>query len=461
MSQESWGTARPHGKKLAGSVRAARQRVEAGLPLQYPAISRPQLRPQWPLGNNDNDDATQQQGSGFQEAYRNHKGPPPQRPPRPSYVPSMLDASRVQDHAPVQYQQTQEKEKLPLGSGYWESDYAVSQQDPSTPGTGISSSSSRLSTGSSVGSIPDFPVPSVPPSIIVPVQPRRGASIGPPPSARRGASSYYSQSSYVAPIPEETFETPKRNRYDSYASSNAIPQSWTDGPPGYYTNETVRAEDDSILNDDGDRIKEHDESMVLVRKASLGKQYKPSLTTVKSSGSSSEGLNESYKKPQELIEPLAGTKSEKGGTFGLGEEILGPTAFLGPPSEDSTEDLVIMHTHDEPQSEHNSPVSRSLQGSINSMKGFNREQTFSEAKNNTTAPPVSSGSFMVENTPQAGVDGARRAESRASLTSLPDLIRRATRVAANLDKGRTASRLGMLDMFSSSNPNLLDKTVCT
>jgi hypothetical protein len=41
------------------------------------------------------------------------------------------------------------------------------------------------------------------------------------------------------------------------------------------------------------------------------------------------------------------------------------------------------------------------------------------------------------------IDAVRDAEARGSLTSLSDLIRRATRLASNLDRGRTASRMGM------------------
>ncbi|TKA67173.1 hypothetical protein B0A55_08692 [Friedmanniomyces simplex] len=45
--------------------------------------------------------------------------------------------------------------------------------------------------------------------------------------------------------------------------------------------------------------------------------------------------------------------------------------------------------------------------------------------------------------PRLDVDAVRDAEARGSLTSLPDLIVRATRLASNLDRGKTASRLGM------------------
>lgn len=50
--------------------------------------------------------------------------------------------------------------------------------------------------------------------------------------------------------------------------------------------------------------------------------------------------------------------------------------------------------------------------------------------------------------PRLDIDAVRQAESRGSLTSLPDLIRRATRLAASLDRGRRpASRFNDLDDF--------------
>ena len=53
--------------------------------------------------------------------------------------------------------------------------------------------------------------------------------------------------------------------------------------------------------------------------------------------------------------------------------------------------------------------------------------------------------------PRLDIDTVRDAEARGSLTSLPDLIRRATRLAANLARGKTASRLG-LDFWEAGAP---------
>lgn len=47
--------------------------------------------------------------------------------------------------------------------------------------------------------------------------------------------------------------------------------------------------------------------------------------------------------------------------------------------------------------------------------------------------------------PRLDMNAVRDAEARGSLTSLSDLIRRATRLATNLDHGRTASRNDVLN----------------
>jgi len=52
--------------------------------------------------------------------------------------------------------------------------------------------------------------------------------------------------------------------------------------------------------------------------------------------------------------------------------------------------------------------------------------------------------------PKLDMDVVRDAQARGSMTSLSDLIKRATRLASNLDRGRTASRLGHLDWFGSN-----------
>ncbi|RMZ91284.1 hypothetical protein DV736_g1498, partial [Chaetothyriales sp. CBS 134916] len=64
-------------------------------------------------------------------------------------------------------------------------------------------------------------------------------------------------------------------------------------------------------------------------------------------------------------------------------------------------------------------------------------------------PGMSSKVPVTRRPPRLNIDAVRDLEARGSTTSLTDLIKRATRLAANLDRGKTASRVGMLDAFSS------------
>ncbi|KAJ4147720.1 hypothetical protein LMH87_002228 [Akanthomyces muscarius] len=54
-------------------------------------------------------------------------------------------------------------------------------------------------------------------------QQKKGVVLGPPPSSRRGASSFYSNASFVSPIIEEN---PYSRSHGSYASSAAMPENW-------------------------------------------------------------------------------------------------------------------------------------------------------------------------------------------------------------------------------------------
>lgn len=60
--------------------------------------------------------------------------------------------------------------------------------------------------------------------------------------------------------------------------------------------------------------------------------------------------------------------------------------------------------------------------------------------------------------PRLNVDAIKDEEARGSLTSLSDLIKRATRLASNLDRGRTASRLGMEHFLAAGNGEGNEKT---
>jgi hypothetical protein len=54
--------------------------------------------------------------------------------------------------------------------------------------------------------------------------------------------------------------------------------------------------------------------------------------------------------------------------------------------------------------------------------------------------------------PRLNINAVREAEARGSLTSLSDLIKRATKLATNLEHGRTASRNDLLNVGGSRHP---------
>ncbi|KAI5925722.1 hypothetical protein F4810DRAFT_28419 [Camillea tinctor] len=388
---------------LGGSVRRARERAEAGIPRGRPpsipgapprrpqppvgfqgmTISRPTPVPQWPLSG-----PLASPASVDSQPYRPPPGKsqPPQRPPRPSRVPSILDGSRIQDHTPV-FQYPSQNSRI---------------SEVSAPETAMTSSS-RPSTLSSVGSIPDFPLP-----VTTPIVPsRRSVNLGPPPSSRRGASSFYSTASFVSPIPEES---PRTRSYASYASSAAIPESFGTISPGNSPNDVYF--DDTIAEEsmsDADA----DESR-LVRSASIGKRGKPSLVTTKSSERSDQML-----RPEPL--PI------QGGPFQEGTGYVENSSSEGVPS---TKD--------------GAPVGVTAANMLNAFNGASATDPSTMRK--ATPSPRPFRLSGLRRPPRLDIDAVKAAEARGSLTSLPDLIRRATRLATMIDRGRRpASRFDDLD----------------
>ncbi|KAF1983847.1 hypothetical protein K402DRAFT_337574 [Aulographum hederae CBS 113979] len=250
--------------------------------------------------------------------------------------------------------------------------------------------SSQASSTSSIGSIPDFPLP-----ISQYARPR--GSIGPPPSARRGPSSYYSQFSYVSPIAEEH----ERGSLGSFASSNVIPSQ---APSYYYEGETPS--DDETPNEEKDEKKiqpDGKEAPGLVRQASLGKRHKPSVLTIPNR--SSDMRSQSPLNPDRAIRsqsPLNPDRAIRSQSPMVSEEARMKEILGGLEKSGAIE----------------SPAAaRARGGGLSERVGMKRP-------------------------PRINVDAVKDAETRGSLTSLPELIKRATRLAANLDRGKTASRLG-------------------
>lgn len=388
-------------------------------------ISRPAPVPQWPLSG---------AMAGFTpapdaEPYRPPAGSsPPQRPPRPSHVPSILDASKIQDPTPsFQYQPQQDRP---------DSEGGITSSVPETPST-----LSRPSTLSSVGSIPDFPLPIQAPSPSTVMPARRSVTLGPPPSARRGASSFYSHLSYVSPIPEES---PRSRSHTSYASSAAMPEGWGTPSPVespryqevYFDDRMIEepsiSEDTSVHSgpdDDGDEAR-------LVRSASVGRRGRAALVTTAPAAAVREqtaiiGEDTGRPSPRPLqqspftdgtgfLDASSNSSNTVPSSRSAGRGSIGAAITDNPPMPPP----VVTDLRSVPRRLSGSPQ---MPQGMDVFGGFNR---FS----------------AIRRPPRLDIDAVREAETRGSLTSLPDLIRRATRLAASLDRGkRPASRFDLDD----------------
>lgn len=299
--------------------------------------------------------------------------------------------------------------------------------------------SSMVSEASSLGDIPDFPVPQVP----FIQQVRRTPSLGPPPSSRRGPSSYYTQMSYVSPIVEEseTRSVLSRSYRGSFASSNVFPTNATD----FYPDDDLLSDDDGTMTSDRGTVSptDHDDRRdlvqqppALVRQASLGRRTKPSLMTIKSVDSFGSG----GKKKAVGIGASAGANglggamlaARDGASSGPGRSTLANSTGFNDSLTSSSDSVDVIED-------------------LKSQARYGSRSPAHPLQQETRAMGLAERAGM-RRPPRLDIDAVRDAEARGSLTSLPDLIRRATRLAANLDRGKTASRLG-LDFWESGAPD--------
>ena len=428
-----------------------------GVPL---TSSRPRKGPASPVSPQDNS-----QSSPIQE--RNvGRGPPPQRPPRPNVVPPMLQLAGYRDDEPppLQYRKSQAQEQPPRN--YWEDSY-LDSSGSSRPFT-TSTPSTRIGTSS--GNIPDFPsIPAVPPMPPMPAyQPPPRRNLGPPPSARKGGSSYYSQTSFVPPIPEEMSET-----HSSFASSTVMPESWGDGPPEYYMGAGIDEEEEEEEEEEdapggnsgrGSSAGDHDDASGLVRKG--GHPRIASLDTVESGDESDRGS----RSMQELDWQTRQDERWRPGLVGTADtDPIGRHDFRGNtrlhPYSGYESDATFL---DSPTGE--SPMPRALK--TNNLPASNAYFGTASSPVSPADPRVdqilghlekggalaSSGTASPSAAPSMTGKGTKRPpnlnlkatkEGRDSASSLPELIRWATKLASNLDRGKTASRIGMLDMLNA------------
>lgn len=256
-------------------------------------------------------------------------------------------------------------------------------------------------------------------------------------------------------------------------------------------------------------------SEVPVRQASMGRRRRPTLTTVKSgdrmrsSSTASQdapaSLPSQQKKAQEAI--IAESVRQPEGDARSGADrtavVVDPSLTAPPPPPVQPAGMPISDVNSlGPSSEptDNAKSSAPQDSPKSSLRAVNSKETLSAPKlghklrgrsplanteNNDDHDPLDK-EILVEDpekdgkfgllrqdsdtlmSPTTGLSGARAGkrkpprldvdkikeeEKRGSLSSLSDLIKRATKVASNLDRGRTASRLGMEAWLGPGNGN--------
>ncbi|PLN82146.1 hypothetical protein BDW42DRAFT_83296 [Aspergillus taichungensis] len=448
-----------------GSVRRAREMLESGRrprvqapPKPQPGLQRPppyRVDPahmtQWPLPGSG---AMPPQQVDPQGRLFVPRGPPPQRPPRPDAPsPSVYSERSLSDAEPS---------PLHLGRSVPSFSQPRPPQQPpplrpvirvpipprptsdadSTPRVSVATDEllrrSAASTAS-IPSIPDFPAPTLPlpaeDNTIPKHVPRRPPNLAPPPHTSR---SFINRRSSVSPIPEEISESPIVPR-NAYPSSRAVVPSWASAQAesdilGTYL-DADSSEDSSESPPSGE-----DHGPTLVRQASLGKRGKPSLRTIQRATTESLAPP-AGNHPGDVKQPSS-PGVEPSGAPQQKDDSGGPKDNRGSASSSSTASShfdwekapVVVNIGRPPR--HDSPaLEKELGGALP-----------------LAAPTMSDKRPGGRRPPRLNMDAVRDAEARGSLTSLPDLIRRATKLATNLEHGRTASRNDLLNFGGSKYP---------
>ncbi|KAI9893785.1 MAG: hypothetical protein M1814_006002 [Vezdaea aestivalis] len=396
------------------------------------AISKPSALSQWPLT---------EESDGAQ-----------------SSTASMIDDSDVAGQGPRQYDQYPKfyPNQHQREQHYWEDDF---QQAPSSNGRSRANVSSTTTsrTSSSMGIIPEFP--SAPPGQAA----RRAPSYGPP-SSRRGGSSYYSGLSNVTSIPEEHFDA---GAPPGSLASGRVGTSWGSsnvmGP--YFGGDLDRVDGDNDSEQDRSPIGvgEQDERP-LVREASVTKRQRPSLTMIGSSDSkrlsNSDKSDKSdprgtlavptptstpTKKPSVVANTLSAAAAVAGGPEHPQPAYIKPLTYkpLGAHDQDSQAHAIkaSLQRATSPELAGSQPSHSSLSAHFAAPKG-------SLSTSHRSARPARLDLDTSSSTPRTTTTfQTPGAETRASVTSLPGLIRRATLLATSLDRGnRPGSRFDPLTL---------------
>ncbi|PWY82235.1 hypothetical protein BO70DRAFT_291869 [Aspergillus heteromorphus CBS 117.55] len=437
----------PEDVSRKGSVKRARQMLQAGkrpekaqapIPKPPPFRVDPAHMTQWPLPDTRVLPANLAHP---QATLHVPKGPPPKRPPRPDCPsPSVYSERSVSDAtapSPLNIKRPVPSfsQPFPLQQGQRPTIRIPIPRPPSpesvagsTPRLSVTtdelfrrSGVSSVGTFSSITELPSVPIEYRAPSAIAP---KKAASLAPPAPQNRGS---------VSPIPEEIPDSPTISK-THYSSDRGYPPSWCSGPAessilGTYL-DADSDEDDSVHMAQGGVV-------TLARQASVGTRGKPALRTIMKSNASSP-VPPAERTPISARPMTAGTMNTEAA---LKEIAIAANrrASIGSNSTASShfdlEKTSIILDIGTPTAESAHPYS-----DVGPL-----EKEIGAAALPKAAPTMSDKRPGARRPPRLNMGAVRDAEIRGSLTSLPDLIRRATKLASNLEHGRTASRNDLLN----------------
>ncbi|KAJ5520544.1 hypothetical protein N7463_000997 [Penicillium fimorum] len=447
-------SSRPSGEpNRKGSVKRAREMLNSGVRPERTSPPQQMGHPpvpedisnqsQWPLPDSGLPPHPINQHPGYipprgppRDAPRGPpRGPPPQRPPHPSEIQSIYSERHGQvsernmgpnPRPPRSFSQLQPPPPVQSRRPVNDAPVSPTSTIDMTPRISIATDDLfRQSVASETPSVPDVPrfPPTVPPAEfgLSRDDPKsRTAGLVAPSNARRPPPA---RQSSVSPIPEEFADS--RFTKCSVASSRAIPSSWGSGPA---ESEIMGAYLD-MDSDDGQRSPGFQEDDTrLVRNASIGKRGKPTMRTILKSN------------PVSVVDLPAPTQDESAKGTAVRSLGMGAAASQMPhrPSQlrksststASNESLEGADPEKPPYiHQYDSPSDARLEKELEALGDLPQAApTMSDKRPGGRKPPA------------LNMHALRDAEARGSLSSLTDLIRRATKLASNLDHGRTASR---------------------
>ncbi len=440
---------------------------EASLRAPAPPI-RSTIRPQMPtivipgLGPVSASQWTQLRGNSFWQQDSRYqipqqtvgRAPPPARPSRPRSIPSLHSNRPEDNHRALQHQG-----EASAQDGQLKYDDGRFAKPPGDDSRRIADGSSSSATESHPSTIPAFPLPTALQTLSPPT--RRIANLGPPPSARKGASMYYSQNSYVTSIPEEMPEG-----YDAYGSGHVIPTNGSSNPPINYMGDgreqgsginassvPARGQESSWIGDPqgGARIIDPSRRSKASPKEAIGIQRFDSpagpspISAAHSDTSNSRWWNTGL--ASEAVSPIDQQTKNEQDPEAPRQLFLAAPSGMSPASTDSTSPVI--DTPLSPYSGSQTPADPRIKNILGNLAKGTAFGTIATASPPSSTAP-STGEQEQKPPSRLHRTGSERGEVRTSQSSLPELIRRAAKLASNLDRNRSRSRSDAWDEFSQN-----------